>query len=71
MKLLKKLKKSVKKCKLLKPQYTRWGIVLLLSLVVWLKIIESTSNELYSLILTTPEITEFTKIQDSAYLFFM
>ncbi|NVP17380.1 hypothetical protein HUU51_01555 [Candidatus Gracilibacteria bacterium] len=71
MKLLKKLKKSVKKCKLLKPQYTRWSIVLLLSIVVGLKIIESTSNELYSLILTNPEISEFTKIQDSAYLFFM
>lgn len=71
MKFLKKFKKSAKKCKLLKPQYTRWTIVLLLSLVIWLKIIENTSNELYNIILSTPEITEFTQIQDSAYLFFM
>ena len=71
MKLLKKIKKSAKKCKILNPQYTRWVMVLLFSLVIWLKIIESTSNELYSLILSTPEITDFTQIQDSAYLFFM
>lgn len=71
MKFLKKIKKTAKKCKLLKPQYTRWTIVLLLSLVIWLKIIENTSNELYDIILSTPEITEFTQIQDSAYLFFM
>ncbi len=71
MKFLKKIKKSAKKCKLLKPQYTRWSIVLLLSFVIWLKMIENTSNELYNIILSTPEITEFTQIQDSAYLFFM
>ncbi len=71
MKFLKKFKKSLKNCKILKPQYTRWTIVLLLSLVIWLKIIENTSNELYDIILSTPEITEFTQIQDNAYLFFM
>ncbi len=71
MKFLKKIKKSAKKCKFLKPRYTRWSIVLFLSFVIWLKIIENTSNELYNIILFTPEITEFTQIQDSAYLFFM
>lgn len=71
MKFLKKFKKSVKKCIVFKPKYTRWTIVLFLSLVIWLKIIENTSNELYNIILFTPEITEFTKIQDNAYLFFM
>ncbi|NCO31441.1 hypothetical protein GW891_01065 [bacterium] len=71
MKFIKKLKKSAKKCKLLKPQYTRWTVILFFSLVVGLKIIENTSNELYNIILMTPEITEFTKIQESAVFFFM
>lgn len=68
---IKKIRKTLKKCKLLKPKYTRWALVLAFSFVVWLKIIEFTSNQLYNIILATPEITEFTKIQDSAYLFFM
>lgn len=68
---IKKIKKSLKKYKILSPQYTRWAIVLLFSLVVGLKIIENTSDRIYDIILSTPEITEFTKIQDSAFLFFM
>lgn len=71
MKFLIKLKKSNIKCKLIEPQYTRWIIVLFFSFVIGLKIIENTSDKIYNLILTTPEITQFTKIQDSAFLFFM
>lgn len=68
---IKKIKKSLKKYKILSPQYTRWTIILLFSLVIGLKIIENTSDRIYDIILSTPEITEFTKIQDSAFLFFM
>ncbi|MDD3145346.1 MAG: hypothetical protein PHV23_04515 [Candidatus Gracilibacteria bacterium] len=68
---IKKLKKSLKKYKILSPQYTRWTIILLFSLVVGLKIIENTSDRIYDIILTTPEITNFTKIQESAFFFFM
>ncbi|MDD2907393.1 MAG: hypothetical protein PHH98_02010 [Candidatus Gracilibacteria bacterium] len=66
-----KFRKIFKKNKKIIRKTTRWSLVFMLSFVICLKIIENTSNNLYDLILTTPEITKFTNIQDNPFTFFM
>lgn len=66
---------SAKNCFLKKSRYleksTRWSLFFVFSFVLWLKIVEYTSNEIYYLLLSTPSLSEFTKIQENAFLFFI
>ena len=52
-------------------KYSRWFLVLSFSFVVWLKIIETASTKLFFLVYLNPALTEFTKIQESAFWFFI
>lgn len=52
-------------------QYSRWFLVLSFSFVIWIKIIETASYKIFSLIYLNPALTEFTKIQESTFWFFI
>jgi len=51
--------------------FTRWITFLSFVLVVFIKMIETTSNTIYSMILTTPELVDYTSLADSAFFFFV
>lgn len=70
-KKLKRLKKVFHKKNTLFESISRISLFVFCSFVLWIKMIEAFSNKLFELILLTPDLTIITKIQDSAYFFFL
>lgn len=52
-------------------KFSRWFLVIFFSVVVLIKIIELTSNKLFSMIYLNPGLVDFTKIQETAFWFFV
>ncbi len=78
MKIKKLLRKKYKKIKKLFKKKTsilesvfRLSLFALASLALWLTILEWISDNLFELIMINPDMTIITKIQDSAFFFFL
>ncbi len=52
-------------------KFSRWFLIVFFSIVVLIKIIELTSNKIFLLIYLNPSLSDFTKIQETAFWFFV
>lgn len=67
----KKIKKLFKKKSSILESVFRLSLFALASLALWLTILEWISDNLFELIMINPDMTIITKIQDSAFFFFL